>query len=430
MPNRSSTRIVGYHWEAFLCVRYLSPFCFHARIFATWADANSGTPGVPVQRWVLGIFPRARFAPRATKFLRSRCALLTFPPSRVRLELYIGCDHAAQTRKEITCQTQRNPRRKSASTRYPQRYGGTKTRRASSTPSHLNAVSRTTPANGRPLRASMRATSCLLRRLQIRPTVRFTSCAPTTATANTLTKRPPKKSGQGALTGALPLLYFPCSQRTQSEGPVTYGVLSTSYVPRHDGIRRCYPIREIRRKAEHASHRVHPILTQLIHQSGSWTLACGSHLASDEQPTPWRLAIFSWPNPFFPTARARARGSCVRSVNGGVVSQYGQRPLHQSAAGLILRRNANSVARRLILRFSRRMVVAINAVSKLSADNPQHAQFSRLIADCLRSTWQGGGDPLRCILPQCRGRHAETLPVSTPSGMIMRPLYRAWWVCA
>ena len=84
--------------------------------------------------------------------------------------------------------------------------------------------------------------------------------------------------------------------------------------------------------------------------------------------------------------------------------------------GLFRRRNANLFAASLILRFSQTMNHAINAASKLCASMTRHAQVMRLSAACLRSTWQGGGNPLRCILPRCRTRHAETLPVSTPSG--------------
>jgi hypothetical protein len=82
----------------------------------------------------------------------------------------------------------------------------------------------------------------------------------------------------------------------------------------------------------------------------------------------------------------------------------------------------------LILRFCRRMIRVDKAGSKLCADKPRHAQVKRLSAACLRSTWQGGGDPLRCILPLCRTRPLETLPVSRPSGWRYAAAFRSWAV--
>jgi hypothetical protein len=98
------------------------------------------------------------------------------------------------------------------------------------------------------------------------------------------------------------------------------------------------------------------------------------------------------------------------------------------ARGLFRARNTNLFAGCLILRFSRRMIRAIRAASKLCADKPRHAQVKRLSAVCLRSTWQGGGHPLRCILPLCRKRPAETLPVSTPSGVSHAAAFHSWAV--
>lgn len=86
-------------------------------------------------------------------------------------------------------------------------------------------------------------------------------------------------------------------------------------------------------------------------------------------------------------------------------------------AGTFRQRNAISFAARLILRFIRRMIPAVKSVSKLCADKPRHVPVSQPSVFCRHSTWQGGGDPLRCILPLCRKRHPETLPVSIPSGL-------------
>lgn len=230
---------------AFRCsvapVQALLPSGFQVRIIATFTDANSGAPGVPVKRWVLAIFPCKCTAARTEKFLRSRYALLTFPPLEVRFGLCIGCNHAAQTRKETSCPTQRNPQRKSASTRYPQRSGGTRTRRASSTPSPLSAASRMMPASGSPLRPSTRATSCSWRRLPTWPTARSISCVPATATPNSLTKRlHNRRLGQGAHTGALPLFFIPQARQIQNDDALRSGMESNRQESRYDDLRQIH----------------------------------------------------------------------------------------------------------------------------------------------------------------------------------------------
>jgi len=96
--------------------------------------------------------------------------------------------------------------------------------------------------------------------------------------------------------------------------------------------------------------------------------------------------------------------------------------------GLFRRRNTKSFAMHLILGFIRDMIQAVKTDSKLCACATRHTQDTRLSALCLRSTWQGGGFPLRCILPRCRKRRAETLPVSTPSGSRRTIVFRPWEV--
>ncbi len=97
-------------------------------------------------------------------------------------------------------------------------------------------------------------------------------------------------------------------------------------------------------------------------------------------------------------------------------------------AGTFRQRNAISFAARLILRFIRHMIRADKTHSKLFADNPRHVSVRKPSVFCLHSTWQGGGDPLRCILPLCRTRHVETLPVSIPSGFRVFSLLCSWMV--
>src|SRR5262249_39053072 len=91
--NGQHRRLLSHH--AAFCVVFragmpLSSSYEHC-IFAVQSDANPNASGVPVKRWFLGILLRARFAPRATTFLRYRCALLTGPPFVPRLRNRIGC---------------------------------------------------------------------------------------------------------------------------------------------------------------------------------------------------------------------------------------------------------------------------------------------------------------------------------------------------
>ena len=76
--------------------------------------------------------------------------------------------------------------------------------------------------------------------------------------------------------------------------------------------------------------------------------------------------------------------------------------------------NAFLFVLRLILGFSRLMVEADNAASKLCAWDTRHAMQFLAFGQKHGSTWQGGGHPLRCILPPCRKRHADTVPAFAP----------------
>jgi len=93
-------------------------------------------------------------------------------------------------------------------------------------------------------------------------------------------------------------------------------------------------------------------------------------------------------------------------------------PPERSADGTLQKR----IARLVILGFSLGMVMSFIADSRLCASLTRHAQVSRLKAACLRSTWQGGGNPLRCILPHAAVNGGSGnprfphLPGSTPVG--------------
>jgi hypothetical protein len=87
----------------------LLPSCFLGYIIAALADANHSAFGVPIKRWFLGIFLRARYAPRARRLLRYRFALLIFPPLKTRSGACIGCDHAAYQRRRKDHEHQTNP---------------------------------------------------------------------------------------------------------------------------------------------------------------------------------------------------------------------------------------------------------------------------------------------------------------------------------
>jgi hypothetical protein len=82
--------------------------------------------------------------------------------------------------------------------------------------------------------------------------------------------------------------------------------------------------------------------------------------------------------------------------------------------GLFRSRNAKWLAAYLILRFSRLMRNGDIAGSKLSACSTR-PQGRRTSAIPVGQLGKGGGPPLH---PPCRlGRHAETVPVSTPFGL-------------
>lgn len=104
-------------------------------------------------------------------------------------------------------------------------------------------------------------------------------------------------------------------------------------------------------------------------------------------------------------------------------------PALRFGCGTLYAGTAFSVAANQNWDSSRRMRCAINGGSKLCMVRPCHAQVRRLSATSLRSTWQGGGNPLRCILPLCRPRRpVKTLPVSTPSGSRVATALRSWAV--
>jgi hypothetical protein len=111
----------------------------------------------------------------------------------------------------------------------------------------------------------------------------------------------------------------------------------------------------------------------------------------------------------------------VSSLCGLTFSRFG--------VGLFRRRNANLFAARLILLSSQRMIHAINAASKLCADIRTTLRSCGLQPPAFAQLARRGETPLRCILPRCRKRHVETLPVSTPSGLRRPVAYPSWAVC-
>jgi hypothetical protein len=160
------------------CRPVFLPLCSKGYIIAALADANLNASGVRVERWLLVILLRARYAPRAIRFLRCRYALSTFPPSRTRCADCIGCDHAAlQRRKETPCRSLRNQGLLSAYVQSEQLYAVIR-KGAHSWTSHSNAPS------VKIKRASLAALSvsparkCLRSRsLARRPTLHFGNCS-------------------------------------------------------------------------------------------------------------------------------------------------------------------------------------------------------------------------------------------------------------
>ena len=223
----------------------------------------------------------------------------------------------------------------------------------------------------------------------------------------------PSPSGQGALTGALPFFSITRTERTEEHDAAKSRMEGSRPRPCGLDLRQaelgCVPIHGGRARSGNQRHD---------HGSSRSVARAGCGTQSQ------RLNIFGYGAltiaiSFFLLPRERWRGKA-----------HGALPLLFLcfAPGLFRARNTKSVAADLILRFSRRMIRADKPGSKLCADKPRHAQVMRLSAACLRSTWQGGGNPLRCILPLCRRRHVKTLPVSTPSALRSAAAFRSWAV--
>jgi hypothetical protein len=274
--------------------------------------------------------------------------------------------------------------------------------------------------------ASTPAICSCWRRLPIRLTARSTSSARTIVKLSRTT-RPHSSTGQGALSGALPFfLVTKCGGTEQHAPDETLKRISRSknatetFLERPGLEQRCSYFRQdcmgafrsCRRGARHRSRgndfrngcptpREH---YQLPPESLNLT---GQSACLYECLAP---LLFSYcPRDTVPNFARRVK---VSPLYGLTFFRFGN--------GIFRDRNANLFAAHLILRFSQRMGHAINAGSKLCAEVPRHAQVMRPLAACLRSTWQGRGSPFRCILPRCRERHVETLPVSTPSGFRRR----------
>jgi hypothetical protein len=91
--------------------------------------------------------------------------------------------------------------------------------------------------------------------------------------------------------------------------------------------------------------------------------------------------------------------------------------------------NTNVVARLLILRFIPGMVPAIKAASKLCAWNTRHAPENFLSEISVAQLGKGKGfGPPRCIPTRAPRAAVETVPVSTPFGLIGATAFRSWTV--
>ena len=184
-------------------------------IIATLSDAKSGAPGVPVKGLFLGIFIACSLRSSRKKIPAIPLRACDSPAYWVRFVLCIGCDHAAQTRKETPCPTQRNPQRKSTFIRYPLPSGARKPTRAFSTQSRSRRATRTVRESGSPRRASAKASCCSWRRPQTWLTTKFRNNIVKTSTPLHTSQTLPSRPGQGALTSALP--FFSVTHRcTQS----------------------------------------------------------------------------------------------------------------------------------------------------------------------------------------------------------------------
>jgi len=98
-------------------------------------------------------------------------------------------------------------------------------------------------------------------------------------------------------------------------------------------------------------------------------------------------------------------------------------------SGLFRARNTKSFARRVILGFIRRMVIAITTDSKLCALIAHYATGHRLSADAVAQLGKGQGfAPPRCIPSLVPQAAAKTVPVSAPFGFRGVVSFRSWQV--
>jgi len=115
----------------------------------------------------------------------------------------------------------------------------------------------------------------------------------------------------------------------------------------------------------------------------------------------------------------------LRAAAPGVSSRF----LSCCTTGLFRWCNTNVVARLLILRFIPGMVPAIKAASKLCAWNTRHAPDNFLSEISVAQLGKGKGfSPPRCIPTRVPRAAVETVPVSTPFGLIGAPSFRPWAV--
>jgi hypothetical protein len=84
MPDLFAPPVFVVHRRVWLSAHAPLPIRFQSRIVAALADAKPSASGGSVKRGVLAIFPCMRTPAGTEKFLRSRFALLTFPPRMTR----------------------------------------------------------------------------------------------------------------------------------------------------------------------------------------------------------------------------------------------------------------------------------------------------------------------------------------------------------
>ena len=369
---------------------------------------------------VLDALPRDLLA--QTKFLRYRCALLTFPPTITRSGVCIGCDRAAHQRKEENheqyqtvpsrlrrdaaqgghrperllarnrCRLAAQERRQGLRHRHSRRHQRERTYRLHGAQDERQSG---IADAGRPLELRLRRAVFINASGQSRP------CGnqPEETQCQYVRK-------QDRLSTSHRYTVLPSPARTMQQYSSTSGSNATSRkMPSHSEARRSASIREACAtlwKSPTGPIRQFSICSKVSRREGSGNNA---HRGLNRAGRLFGCSAF-----FLPIARdkqnaARVVGCVLRVVSQQNHSDCGTRRKH--------------IASLDDFRFSHRMIRVVISDSKLCLVTPDHATDFGPSARPVAPTWQGRGEPLPLHPSPVRlFAAAETVPVSTPSAEV------------